>query len=100
MSFNPSIDRRDLLSALTASLGVAMAVTSASAQPSSQLGTCSAVTGGSSHAQELAAAVKAVRDGVADEAVVASIAANRCPVCGCGLTDPFTGKPLQTRPAT
>jgi hypothetical protein len=101
MSSMLSTGRRDFLSTLFLAAGMTVAVRGAAAEGgASSLGVCAAVVGPSDHGPALAAALKAAREGVASEAVRAAIAANRCPFCGCGLIDPFTGKPMAKHSAS
>jgi len=96
-----STGRRDFVSTLLLAVGMTVTARAASAQSGvSGLGACAAVSGPSDHGPALAAALKAARDGVANEAIRVAIAANRCPFCGCSLMDPFTGKPLAKHSAS
>jgi hypothetical protein len=95
MSLRSSTARREFLYTLFVAVGMSVTARAASAETGpSKLGACVAVTGPSDHGAALAAAMKAVRDGVASEPVRAAIEANLCPFCSCRLIDPFTGKPL------
>ncbi|GAB4173199.1 MAG: hypothetical protein OHK0024_09750 [Thalassobaculales bacterium] len=81
------VDRRDLLLAAAALLTGAAAAGGAAAAPANA---CIATA---AHDESLRRILAEVKAGTAPAETAAMVAANRCPLCGCALTNPFTGRP-------